>query len=621
MTTKEDFKNKVNEVSQSVDTSPTQNAIESAVTNVSNSVQTEIGKAVNEVKGGVQSITSTVTGAKDKLNNLSTEGLINDATKSLNNFKNDAINSATSILSSALGVKVEVTFSDPDSNGFVFVEDTSLNPSPGVGSTVASVLQALTGLGVGSGSLQALATEASPSGLVDTVKGAVGKISNFDGVGALQSASSSIVSSVTNELNTISSEFTADINKTVSKIPDDITVDINDSGSLISGLASTATNFITAADEYTASDTNLTTNATADLGTTLTGTEISLNETGLKADLSELSGGKDGTTVLKSVNEATTSENQTEVYGNEYQGLINSKSGNSRRGVTQGISILRNPDVKQSIKQLNRKLSSDQIDQVIDLSQGDAADFSEAVRIVSAGTTVNYETIRFTLEGINTTIVSNNVTDNTYNVFGAAYVIGENSRTWNNGLNNPPFAYVTSTEELNAEFEHVTRNVDSMIVHWTETATDKNIGSEDINKYHLSLGIEGIGYHYVIRRDGSLQRGRPVNIVGDHTPSYNTSSIGVVFVGGINAPSGTPNPETFLSPQSLTRSQFNTFDHLCQAFFKKYPGGKVYGHSDLDDAEFDPGFEVIDYVVARFGKEEYTSENASTDSFLELLGL
>ena len=108
----------------------------------------------------------------------------------------------------------------------------------------------------------------------------------------------------------------------------------------------------------------------------------------------------------------------------------------------------------------------------------------------------------------------------------------------------------------------------------------------------------------MVRRDGSIQRGRPINIEGQHAPTndHNERSIGIAFVGGINAPSGTPNLENFVSVQSLTRSQFNTFDHFCRGFYSRFPGGQIVGHNDIDPLEDDPGFDVREYVLANFGK-------------------
>lgn len=55
--------------------------------------------------------------------------------------------------------------------------------------------------------------------------------------------------------------------------------------------------------------------------------------------------------------------------------------------------------------------------------------------------------------------------------------------------------------------------------------------AENIHSYHVSLGWTGIGYHYYIRKDGSIYRGRPENVEGAHTEGYNAISIGVCFEG------------------------------------------------------------------------------------------
>ena len=85
-------------------------------------------------------------------------------------------------------------------------------------------------------------------------------------------------------------------------------------------------------------------------------------------------------------------------------------------------------------------------------------------------------------------------------------------------------------------------------------------------------------------------------------PSEQDGTIDVVFVGGINAPTGTPNQQNFISARSLTRAQFNTFDHLCRAMYITYPGMTIIGHSEYDTSQIDPGFNVTDYVQARFDR-------------------
>ena len=54
---------------------------------------------------------------------------------------------------------------------------------------------------------------------------------------------------------------------------------------------------------------------------------------------------------------------------------------------------------------------------------------------------------------------------------------------------------------------------------------------ESIHSYHRSLGWVGIAYHYYIRRDGTIYRGRPEQMRGGHTSDWNWCSIGICFEG------------------------------------------------------------------------------------------
>ena len=53
----------------------------------------------------------------------------------------------------------------------------------------------------------------------------------------------------------------------------------------------------------------------------------------------------------------------------------------------------------------------------------------------------------------------------------------------------------------------------------------------DVHKWHLQNGWSGIGYHFLVRKDGSIHRGRPIDTVGAHTYGKNSDSIGVCFEG------------------------------------------------------------------------------------------
>ena len=54
---------------------------------------------------------------------------------------------------------------------------------------------------------------------------------------------------------------------------------------------------------------------------------------------------------------------------------------------------------------------------------------------------------------------------------------------------------------------------------------------KSLHQLHLQTGYTGIGYHFYIRKDGTVYRGRPINTVGAHCLGSNADSIGICFEG------------------------------------------------------------------------------------------
>ena len=167
------------------------------------------------------------------------------------------------------------------------------------------------------------------------------------------------------------------------------------------------------------------------------------------------------------------------------------------------------------------------------------------------------------------------------------------------------FPYVNSKEELQLEIRKTTRDVSEIVVHATESYTNANIGSEEIHIRHIEAGHDGIQYHYVIRRDGTLQRGMPTD-----TPStasailgHDKNCIDVVLVGGVNVPSEADYPLLNLSASSFTQAQMKTLEAICESFYLKVSGGQVMGHNAIDRNSQDPYFDVVSYVENKFGKK------------------
>ncbi len=614
------LKTTVSSAAQSVDTSQVNSSAIEAQSSLKASIETSLGSIAGDIEGGIQGITQKFDKFQNKLNNLTTEGLVTDAAQSLENMATDIVTEAAQQFLSKFGATVNVTFSEPDSNGIVYPISASLAPEGGISGTIAAVLQAITGLGVGPGSLQKVLVEATPEGLITAGKDLLaGKLGAFNGAELVNSLAEEAITSVTDKLE---SEITGSLatydalNTVVATLTG---ADTDGAGNLVVTKGTTSTTGSSATTEFTSAINNIKNVGMSDLRSVVTDAKnIKQTVENASSDLENLSGGKNPTEVLDAVETSATKRQTYSTKGDNYRSLVKTRvAKNSETGIVQGINTEVLTDVKKRIKDFAPKLSAQQVNQVIALSQGDAKSFSDATRLLVTETGKSSDEVKSFLKTIDTTIYNSTRPDKDFNVFGEPYVIGSFDKAWKKGQNNPVFPYISSVEELQAEFRNINRQITEMVVHWTETQTNKNLSSEDINKYHLEIGLDGIGYHYVIQRDGSLQRGRPINIEGQHAPvnNHDQRSIGVVFVGGINAPTGTPNYENFFSAQSLTRSQINTFDHLCRTFYNVFPGGQIVGHTDIDDDEIDPGFSVIDYVRSTFGKISKFKDPLSQEPF------
>jgi len=65
------------------------------------------------------------------------------------------------------------------------------------------------------------------------------------------------------------------------------------------------------------------------------------------------------------------------------------------------------------------------------------------------------------------------------------------------------------------------RPIDTLILHCSATPPDMDIGVAEIDTWHKAQGWKRIGYHFVIRRNGIVERGRPLAQIGAHVEGHN----------------------------------------------------------------------------------------------------
>ena len=198
------------------------------------------------------------------------------------------------------------------------------------------------------------------------------------------------------------------------------------------------------------------------------------------------------------------------------------------------------------------------------------------------------------------------------------YTLEASSKNWN--YSNTPktfrFEPVSTEEELELELSNVKRDITEAVIDWTGTFSDINITAKDIHEdIHRTTGIQ---YHYIIQRDGTLQRGRPISIATEKSFISNHSSFSVLvgFVGGYNAMRGTENPDFYLSYKSLTSAQLLSFDQFCRSFYRAIPGGQILGRNAIEgDGHLAPGFDVIKYVKDKFDRRSIFTDPTTESSF------
>ena len=84
--------------------------------------------------------------------------------------------------------------------------------------------------------------------------------------------------------------------------------------------------------------------------------------------------------------------------------------------------------------------------------------------------------------------------------------------------------------ETNLQFKDMlTRKATQRII--LHHADAKTCSAEDIHRWHLANGWAGAGYHFLVRKDGTIYRLRPEDKVGAHAYGSNYNSIGVCFEG------------------------------------------------------------------------------------------
>lgn len=129
------------------------------------------------------------------------------------------------------------------------------------------------------------------------------------------------------------------------------------------------------------------------------------------------------------------------------------------------------------------------------------------------------------------------------------------------------------------------RKISKIIVHCSATTAGVDFRAKDIDRWHKERGFRCIGYHYVVDLDGTIEIGRPESAMGAHCRGHNKGSIGVCYIGGINAACEPCDTRTDAQKEALR--------FLIGRLRERYPKARVYGHHDLNHFKDCPCFDAM----------------------------
>ena len=125
-----------------------------------------------------------------------------------------------------------------------------------------------------------------------------------------------------------------------------------------------------------------------------------------------------------------------------------------------------------------------------------------------------------------------------------------------------------------AEMPTKRKATNRIIIHHAGLPKDRDMTAAEIHRLHRdNNGWAGIGYHYVIRKDGLIERGRGWNMVGAHAYKNNDDSVGIVLTGNFNI--GSPTTSQIKSLENLLTT-------LCGVYRLIPDELSVIGHRDVN---------------------------------------
>ena len=129
------------------------------------------------------------------------------------------------------------------------------------------------------------------------------------------------------------------------------------------------------------------------------------------------------------------------------------------------------------------------------------------------------------------------------------------------------------------------RTITLIVIHCSSVRPWQRSSAKDIDNWHKEKGWKGIGYHFVVRRTGEIEVGRPLEEVGAHVVNHNRHSIGICYEGGLDA--------VGRKVDTRTPAQVKALRELVERMHARFPKALIVGHRDLDSKKKCPCFDAV----------------------------
>ena len=112
-----------------------------------------------------------------------------------------------------------------------------------------------------------------------------------------------------------------------------------------------------------------------------------------------------------------------------------------------------------------------------------------------------------------------------------------------------------------------------LVLHCSASRCNQDYSVEQLRRDHKARGFYDIGYHFYIRKDGTMTQHRKLLEVGAHARPYNRCSIGICYEGGLDEQGKPCN--------TMTTEQETRLIDLFRNLKILFPKAKIVGHRDL----------------------------------------